>query len=152
MAAARKRQPPAPPKSWWEVHAKKLVLVAAGIAAFLALADMSRPVLNSHLPSASQTDVEAVKTGIEGHVDTLKKGLDATLEVAKAANLAAQQSVQQGNDYRLDRLLNQKITLQDQIAKNPNDATAKAALARTEIDIAKLVGEVRPAVAPAPTP
>lgn len=138
---ARKRQPP--PRPWWEVHAAKLILSGAAAGALVTLWNFSTPFTSSHLPSASQIDVQRVQDDLEKHVDTLGKAVDQTLEVAKAANQAAQASVQYTNDSRLDRLLQQKIQIQDQLVKLPNDAALKGALARTEIDIAKLTAAIK---------
>jgi uncharacterized iron-regulated protein len=121
--------------------AQKLIVLAAAVTAVAYLLGAFKPVIDSRLPTASQLDVRELKDDLENHVDTLKKGLDQTLEVAKAANQAAQQSLQQGNDFRLDRLLQQKVDLEGRLRANPADKTSQAALARTIIDIARQTGQ-----------
>ncbi len=144
--------PPAPSQAPWEQlferPGRKIITFVAVLTAVAYMFGWLKPVVDSHMPTASQSDVDMVKKDLEAHVDTLSKAVDQTLGVAKAANTAAQQSVQYTNDSRLDRLLSQKIELEDQAKKSPNDVTLRAALAKTQLDIAKLTATPSPAPMP----
>jgi rRNA-processing protein FCF1 len=78
-------------------------------------------------------------------LNTLKqettKTLDEVLSLATAASVRAEQAVQQSTDNRLDRLLQQRVDLQARSAAAPNDVILKQSLARTDIDIARLLGQ-----------
>lgn len=139
MTQPKKKAPP----TWHDYvpdhPAHKVITAAAVITAVLYFFGVLKPVFESGpLPIPSRAELVILKADVEGHIDTLNKSVEETLEVAKAANTSAQQAIAQTNDYRLDRLLQLKIQLEEQSSKNPGDATLKASLARTNIDIAKL--------------
>lgn len=113
-----------------------LVALAAVVAALLYLMGVLTPVLTSGpLPVPSRVEVQELHQDLENHVDTLSKTLGEVLEVAKAANQAAQNSLNQSNANRLDRLIQQKTQLEALLQKTPGDPALRQALTRTELDI-----------------
>lgn len=132
------RRKPAPPK-WYASRANQVVLAAAALAALTYFFGALKPVVDSGpMPFPARTELGDLHKDFEGHLNTIDKTLNETLEVARAANTSAQQAISQTNEYRLDRLLQLKIQLEEQIKKSPGDAALKASLARTDIDIGKL--------------
>lgn len=128
-----------PPPKWFEVRSNQVILAAAALAALTYFFGGLKSVLDSGpLPLSGRTELTDLHKEVEGHIATLDKTLNDTLEVAKTANAQSQAALSITNDYRLDRLLQQKIQLEDQVAKSPGDSALKAALARTNIDIGKL--------------
>lgn len=133
------RKAPPPPAKWYEIRANQITLAAGVVAALIYFLGGVKPVLDSGpLPVAGRNELIDLHKDFEGHLTTIDKTLNETLDVAKAANASAQQALSQTTDFRLDRLLQQKIQLEDQLVKVPGDTALKAALARTNIDIAKL--------------
>lgn len=128
-----------PPPKWFEVRSNQVILAAAALAALTYFFGGLKSVLDSGpLPLSGRSELIDLHKDFEGHLTTLDKTLNDTLEVAKTANAQSQAALAQTNDYRLDQLLQQKIQLEDQISKSPGDSALKAALARTDIDIGKL--------------
>lgn len=155
MTAPRKRAPPRrpmvqPPERSWETFfagnpSTKLIAVAAAVTAGLYLLGIFKPVIDSGpLPLPSRIEVEALRKDTTQSLDTVTKGLDATLEVAKAANVAAQNANDQLSIAKLDRLIAQKVQLEALLAMNPQDQTLKQALEHTQIDIGKLAALAQP--------
>lgn len=148
MSAPKKRLPPHWSDYIPEHTGSKVVAGAAVVTALLYFFGILRPVFESGpLPIPSRAELTVLQKDLEEHVDTLKKGVDETLEVAKAANAQAQNAITQTNDYRLDRLLQQKFQLEEQLKKTPGDAALAASLARTNIDIGKLTAAPAPQAA-----
>jgi hypothetical protein len=132
------RAPP-PPAAWWHTRSTQVILGAAAFTALMTLFGYLKPVFDSGpLPVPSRAELGDLHKDFEGHLTTIDKTLNETLEAAKAANVTAQQAISQTNDYRLDRLLGQKMDLEDRIKKNPNDTSLRTALEHVQLDIASL--------------
>ncbi len=131
--------PPPPEAQWWQNRSTQVILGAAVFTALITLFGYLKPVFDSGpLPVPARAEVTAVQKDMEGHVDTLQKALAETLETAKAANITAQQAISQTNDYRLDRLLGQKVEIENQIRQKPSDLSLQTALEHVKRDIDSL--------------
>lgn len=133
-----KKQPPPPPE-WNEFlfgsPARTLTAIVAIIGALAYLLGFFRPALDSGpMPFPSRSELNTLK-------QETTKTLDEVLSLATAASVRAEQAVQQSTDNRLDRLLQQRVDLQARSAAAPNDVILKQSLARTDIDIARLLGQ-----------
>jgi len=135
----------------WGTRASRIVTLGAAFAAVAVIwSGALRPVLDSGpLPLPSRAEVEKLRQETDEKIIAAKKGLDQTLEVAKAANVAAQQAVADARANRLTRLLQQKVQIESLIAMNPNDVSLKTILEQTTIDIARLTSSEIPARTPA---
>lgn len=120
----------------WGTPGKKLVTAAAVLTAGLYVLGEFKPLLDSHLPSASQDE-------LKGGLASVKSGLDQTLATATAAAQNAQQALHTSQTAQLDRLLQQRVQLEALINMNPNDTTLKLALEKTNIDISMLTAVTR---------
>src|SRR6267154_2625120 len=129
----------------WGSPGKKVVTAAAVVAALLYFAGVFKPVVDSHLPSASQDE-------LNGGLASVKKGLDQTVATATAANQQAQQALRQSQSNQLDRLLAQRVQLEILVNMNPTDATLKSVLERTNIDINRLAAVTQAPPLPSPGP
>lgn len=150
MTAPRKRAAPPPPKLDWDEmlfgSKSKIVLWAGSLTAALYLFGALKPIVDSGpLPLPSRIEIETLRKDTTKSLDSVTKGLDETLEVAKAANVAAQNANDQLSIAKLDRLIAQKVQLEALLAMNPQDQTLKQALEHTQIDIGKLAALAQPA-------
>ena len=108
------------------------VIVASGIV-FGFLHPVTYAVVGDP-PFASREEVAA-------SLKDVRDALQQTLETAKAANSAAQSSLQQSNDNRLDRLSERRRGLMEVLAKNPGDSVIARLLDQTERDIMSATSE-----------
>lgn len=145
-----KRQPHQ--QAWEELlygsHATRLVAIAATITALLYLLGVFKPFLDSGPPPfPARAEVDTLRTETKG-------ALDQTLEVAKAANVAAQQALTAGNENRLTRLMQQSVQIQSLIEMNPENQSLKLLLEQTKAEIARLGAAPKavpdPAIVPVP--
>lgn len=132
---------------------RKLIALVAVLTASAYLLGAFKPIVDSGpLPVPSRKEVTDLRDDMTKNLDSVKQGLDATLETAKAANIAAQNANDQLAVAKLDRLIAQKIQLESLIAMNPQDQTLKQALEHTQIDIGKLSNLTKPAAASSLSP
>lgn len=107
------KAPPPPPssssseKALWERHAGKLILASGAIAASIAILNYGKPLLNSHLPSASQEDLGKSESGheaIDANLLQQIKNLDArqTQSIARGEQIAKQLREQAMTSLRAD--------------------------------------------------
>lgn len=119
--------------------ARVMMSLAAVLLAGATILGFFQPLLASGpLPVPSRAEVDKLRADTEENFKGVKAGLDQTLETAKAANVAAQQSIQQSNEFRLDRLLTQKVQLEEQLSRNPGDIQSRVVLSKTIIEIEKM--------------
>lgn len=151
---SRRSAPPTSKESeWYEAligtPAKKWIAVASAAAAIIYLFGLAKPVVDSGpLPVPARSEVTDLQKTTDERFKSTKEGLDATLEVAKAANIAAQNANQKLDQSRLDRLIQQKVQLEGLLKMN-DDPTLKQALEKTQIDIATMVNAIQAAAGPA---
>lgn len=150
MAHRRRAKRKPPHEAWQDLlygsSSTKLIAIAATITAFLYLLGVFQPILNSGPPPfPARAEVELLRTETKG-------GLDETLELAKRANVAAQQALQTGNDNRLTRLLQQSVQLQALIEMSPNDQALRLLLEQTKSEITRLGATMKNVSDPAITP
>ena len=161
-ARRRANRVPRVPKTMWHdflygPNGRGLVALAAVLAAIFFLNEsVFRPVYTSGPPPfPSRAEVDNLRTETTEQFKGVKIGIDQTLELAKAANIAAQQSIQESRVNRLSRLLQQSVQLQALIEMNPNDLALRQVLEQTKMDIQRLSVESRaaaPAITPIPIP
>lgn len=134
----------------------KLVALVTALAALAYIFGLARPVLDSGpMPFPGRAEVGDLRTETTEQFKGVKIGLDQTLELAKAANFAAQQAIQESRVSRLTRLLQQSVQIQALIEMNPTDLALKQILEQTKADIARLSAEASrqqtdPALIPVP--
>lgn len=158
MKKAQRSRRKKPPHQAWEdllygTSSVKLVAVAATVTAFLYLLGVFKPILDSGPPPfPARTEVDQLRVDTSKGLADTNMGLAETLEVAKAANVAAQQALTAGNENRLTRLLQQSVQIQALIDMNPENQSLKLLLEQTKSEIARLSAAPKAGSDPAITP
>lgn len=115
------------------------MLIAGAIAGALYIVGALKPAIDSGpMPFPARSEIGDLENKVNGKLDTVSKSLNEGLEAAKVANQAAQQALTQTTEFRLDRLLQTKASLEDQIRLHPNDQSLRIALEHTKLDIQNL--------------
>lgn len=141
---SRARKKAAPPHEAWQdllygSSSAKLVAIAASVTAALYLFGVFKPLADSGPPPfPARAEVDQLRQDTKQGLADTNMGLAETLEVAKAANVAAQQALIAGNENRLTRLLQQSVQIQSLIDMNPENQSLKLLLEQTKNEIARL--------------
>lgn len=85
----------------------------------------------------------AGRTEIAAAFDDVRKGLAAVSRSTELASAKAQQALDTSNENRLRRLMDDRVELQAKARMAPRDMITQSALAQKEIDIQKLLAEMK---------
>ena len=131
-----------PPPTIWELHARKIVLAGAALAAMAAGWTLSAPIRESGpLPVPSRVEVTTLRTESEQHFDAVSESLKQTLETAREALASASAARQQNNENRMRRLLDQQKEFQMRLDSAPGDRLFQDLLDTNKREIQKMLDE-----------